>query len=312
MGQRIFRAVTVHGSDEQFGALRNGDAGMIGDVASGFTNIVGVHAVVGGHDGFGDFVGFFGIHDVAVFSLEAGDNFISDRLIGEDVLFGSADHTMVEGFTYNDIMNGFFHVGRSFDESGNVTGANTESRFAGGISSFYKAGAAGGDDRGNVIVVHEGIGPFHAGSGEALNGAVGSAGAGSGVRQYLCRGVDAFYGTGMGREDHGVTGFHAAHGVVNNGGSRVGGGNDGHYNANGAGNVVYLVNGIFVDITGGFHVFDMFIDIFTGEGVFDDFVFVNTVFRFVTGHSGEPFSVGDNGVGHRFNDLIQFFLRECS
>ena len=161
-GERLSNTDLIAIGSDDLGALRDGEASILGNVDSGHTGDGGVELSIGffatalgnaEHIFLEHALFFFGSEVDAVFLEEVDDGLINGG-IDEDRGFGSADHAVIERFGEDNVVDALFEVSGFVDVAWDVTRADTEGWFAGGISSFDHAWATSGKDGSNAWVLH--------------------------------------------------------------------------------------------------------------------------------------------------------------
>ena len=167
-GQRFFFADFTDFGGEDAGTGRHTEAGLFGNPRCRAANDIGVefalravfavcfHAeAVFFQERF-----FFFVDEMDVVAFQLFHEVVVDFLVDDHRLFGGADHAVVEGFAHHDVVCGLAQVSRFFDVGGNVARANAERRFAAGIGGAHHSVTAGGEDGGNAVMLHQGVGRF--------------------------------------------------------------------------------------------------------------------------------------------------------
>ena len=206
-----------------------------------------------------DLSGLFSGHEVTALLLELSDNLIAVALFADHGLLGSADSTVIKGLGSQDLLDGLCHISGTLNVGRRVTGADAQSRLTSAVCSLHHAGAAGSDDHGSLLALHQLIGSAHGRHGQAADHVLRCACSHSGITHQRSSLQGALQCRGMGGEDNCVTSLDRDHGLVNRSRSGVGGRNDTHDQTHGISNFHHLVHGILMDDAGALHILDVII-----------------------------------------------------
>ena len=293
-------------SDEHLGSFRHGDTGQCRDFAGALADDLRVQRAVG-QDGMAHLVQVGAPQEPAAPGGKFGTNRFVDTVQHDYALFGSADHTVVEGFGVNDRIDRQDQIGAVVNHCRHVSGAHTQGRFTAGIRCFYHAGAACGQD--DIGIPHQGVGHLQGGNIDPADDAFRSAGLDRCVQHHLRSGDRGFLRPGMGTEDDAVAGFQAEQRLENGGGGGVGGRDDRRNHADGLGDLLHAVGLVFLDHAAGLGIPVSVVNIFAGVVVFDHLILHHTHAGFFHCHSGQrhPGLIGCRCCSQE--DPVHLFLR---
>ena len=292
-------------ADQDLGVFGSVHTGKLCDVVSRLTDDLCVQCAVD-QDGLSDLLGLLGVQEVAT-SVGKFFLYLVVYLIQYDHrLLGCADHTVVKGLGVDDRVDSQQDVCGVVDDSGRVSGANAQSRLAGGVSRLDHAGTTGGKD--DVGFFHNQVGEIKRRNVDPADDSLRSTCRHSGFQYDLCRRNGGFLCSWVRADDDTVSGFQTDQRLENCGRGGVGGRNDGAHDTDRLGDLLDAVRLVLFQNAAGLRVSVSVIDIFGSVVVFDYLIFHDAHAGLFNRHFGKRDSclVGCGSGGKE--DLIYLFL----
>ena len=238
--------------DHDLGVFGNSDACHFSQLQDGAAESVGVNAVsLSIEEDLCDLVGFVLVQEVATAVCEFGLDFVIDVFQDSDMLFGSADHAVIEGLGVDDGSNSGTDVAAVVDDNVTVTGANADSGGTGGVCCTNHAFAAGSQDQVNFL--HQQSGQIQGGFFDPGDDVLGQTCCFSGFLHDLSCADGAVLCLGMRADDDSVSGLQGDQDLKDGGGGGVGGRNDTADNTDGGSNALGAEGLVFCDHVTWFH-----------------------------------------------------------
>ena len=267
-----------------------------------------------------DLVCFLWAHKVRALRFQLGDDSILVAFFADDGLLRRADRAVVKRFRCDNVCHSLFDIGGALDVRWRIPGADAERWFAGAVRSFYHARTTGGDDHLHFLAVHELIGRWHRGLGDAADGIFRRTSFDSGLRHELSSACGAFHCRWMRRKDDGVARFDGNDRFENRCRGWIGGWHDAHEQTNRICHIHGAEGWILVDHADGLHIFDGIVQQGGCHVVFIRFVGNLAESSFFDCHLCEGHSIFFRDAHHIADDAIdlifcvgcQFFCSDLS
>ena len=226
------------------------------------------------------------------------------------MLFGSADHAVIEGLGVDDGSNSGTDVAAVVDDNVTVTGANADSGGTGGVCGTDHAFAAGSQDQ--VDFLHQQSGHIQGGLFDPGDDVLGQACCFSCFLHDLSCADGAVLSLGMRADDDSVSGLQGDQDLEDGGGGGVGGRNDTADNTDGSGNALGAEGLVFFDDVTSLSMTHMVPNVFCSVVVLGDLINYDTSLGFFVCHLCQRNTHLVSCHCCCFADCVNLFLREGS
>ena len=247
---------------------------------------------------------------MAAVVLDLFDHTILDAGIGDNGLLRRTECAVVKALAGKNVLNGLRDVSRGFHIGGDIARTHPEGGLSHAVGGLDKTMPSGSQDQGSLAMTHQLPCSFDSGLGQAPNRSLGRAGCDRGLRQDSAGLPDTARSRGVGTENDGVAALERNQGLVDGGGSRVGGGNDRGNDPDRRGDLQDSFFSVLSDDADRPEVFDGLVDKLGAEFVLEDLVGDVAETGFLHGHAGKLLGSSQPSLGHLSNHGIDLVLGE--
>lgn len=295
---------------------RDSDTRLLSDLACRTADNVGVELVLpgllaDGHDQLVDTLLLVFRHNVCPTEPELFDALVVDLLgNADDGLLGGTDDAVVERLAVDDLVHSGPVVASLVNERGDVAGADTDGRVAGGVGRGDHARPAGGKDAACLGVSHEGLRQRDGGLRDPGNAVGRSPSPDGGVTDNACRVNSRLYGPMVRREDDAIPRLECNEALEDSSRRRIRGGDNASQNAERICNSDCVARLVLLDDANGLHVLVLIVHILRPEHVLNNLVLDDTHACLLVCHLCKGDALVRGRKGCSVEDLIHLRLIE--
>ena len=120
----------------------------------------------------GEQVGFVRRQEVPAMRLELPDDFLGDGLVDDHRIGRRAQHAVVEALAQEDVLGGLGEIGGRLDVTRGVARSDAIGGLARAVGCTHQPHAAGGEDHGDLALLHQFLGAFEGHRRQPADGAL--------------------------------------------------------------------------------------------------------------------------------------------